>query len=297
MTDFCGYLDNFFKEFHYDEEDATYFISLIKKIYETPSVADVFDEAERIYQENIHFTYNQMSEIGARITKETGIHPYTADFLVYLALIPYSEKLAKEKNIPRELWASTGKDLRYKLVECKAVKGIRGSFVSFWFPGFFNFTRFQFGRLQFEIEKIDRDLNFSGHSIKVNDPVINVHIPRDGTPLTKEACDKAFSDARKYFYNEVGSAPFVCHSWTLFPKQVDFLPKNSNLRSFMDRFHIYDWGYNPMFFDMWRLFDTDEQNPERLPTNGSLRAAYVSYLKEGNLPGWGAGIYFPNDNT
>jgi hypothetical protein len=42
--------------------------------------------------------------------------------------------------------------------------------------------------------------------------------------------------------------------------------------------------------DLWRLFDTDEKHPDRLPTNGSFRRAYVEHLKKGGRVGWGLGI-------
>ena len=43
---------------------------------------------------------------------------------------------------------------------------------------------------------------------------------------------------------------------------------------------------------LWRLFDTDERNPYRLPTNGSLRKAYVDHLKKGGKTGWAYGVQF-----
>ena len=57
-----------------------------------------------------------------------------------------------------EIFINSFLDLKYKLEECKLVKGIRGSFVSGWFGGWFNFSLLALGRLQFE--KIDFPYNY-----------------------------------------------------------------------------------------------------------------------------------------
>ena len=44
--------------------------------------------------------------------------------------------------------------------------------------------------------------------------------------------------------------------------------------------------------DLWRLFDTEDRNPDRLPTNTSFRKRYVDHLKNGGLVGWGYGVFF-----
>ena len=120
--------------------------------------------------------------------------------------------------------------------------------------------------------------------------VINVHIPRTGTPMDKESCDKSYAMAREFFKNATGNDyVFVCHSWLLFPQNKEILPSHTNVYRFMSEYDIVDWGYNEGN-DLWRLFDTQEMNPDRLPTNGSLRRAYVEHLKNGKRVGWGYGV-------
>jgi len=57
----------------------------------------------------------------------------------------------------------------------------------------------------------------------------------------------------------------------------------------MSEYDIIDWGFNEGQ-DLWRLFDTHEMNPDRLPSNGSLRRAYIEHLKRGGRVGWGFGV-------
>jgi hypothetical protein len=59
----------------------------------------------------------------------------------------------------------------------------------------------------------------------------------------------------------------------------------------MARFDIYRWGvHGGHSSDLWRLFDTKEMNPDRLPIDSSLRRAYVDHLKKGGKTGWGYGV-------
>jgi hypothetical protein len=60
----------------------------------------------------------------------------------------------------------------------------------------------------------------------------------------------------------------------------------------MKRFEILDQNISKDNGELWRLFDTDEKNPDRLPTNTSLQKAYVKHLKNGGKTGLGLGILF-----
>ena len=286
------YLINFFKEFEYDAEDASYLLSVYEKISASEDANTILREAVSAYTANINIDYKE--EILGRsrwISTITAIHPYTVDLLVYICLTKRLKELYVEKGIDMQIYLDSILDLKWKLLECKTVKGICGSFVAEWFPGFFKLTRFALGRLQFEVITADRTYEKKGFKItKGETKLINVHIPRTGTPVDKESCDKAYAAARKFFRNEAGeNAPFVCHSWLLYPENLNILPSHTNTYRFMSEYDIIDWGYNEGQ-DLWRLFDTQEMNPERLPTNGSLRRAYVEHLKSGGRVGWGLGV-------
>ena len=69
------------------------------------------------------------------------------------------------------------------------------------------------------------------------------------------------------------------------------LPHTSNVYRFMKRFDIIRSGINRSKGDLWRLFDTDEKDPDKLPADTSLRRAYVDRLKNGGNVGWGFGVF------
>ena len=108
--------------------------------------------------------------------------------------------------------------------------------------------------------------------------------------MDKESCDASYASARAFFKDQVGdSCPFVCHSWLLFPENKRILPPHTNTYRFMSEYDIIDFGFNNGE-DLWRLFDTFERNPAKLPSGGSLRRAYIEHLKNGGRVGWGMGF-------
>ena len=286
------YLISFFKEFEYDKDDAEYFVSVYDKIAADGIACGILFDAIAAYQANIDLNYEQ--EILARakkIAEITGIHTYTTELLTYILLTKHLRELYIEKNIDPEIFKHSALDLKWKLDECKTVKGIRGSFVAWWFSGFFRLERFALGRLQFEIVVSPYDYDKNG--IKVQKGVtraLNVHIPRTGTPMDKESCDRSYAWAREFFKDKLGEeCYFVCHSWLLYPENEHLFPPHSNTYRFFSEFDVVDWANNEGQA-LWCLFDTDERDPDKLPADSSLRRAYVDHLKKGGKVGWGAGI-------
>ena len=184
-------------------------------------------------------------------------------------------------------------DLRYKLEECKVVYGVRGSFVPGWFGGFFKLNRFGLGRLQFEVINFNANYEKNGIVLTPESKVLNVHIPRSGEPLTEEACSAAYAQAKEFYKDVVGDpCPIVCSSWLLNPQHEEFLPKHTNTYKFFKSFDVFTSGIDKDKNNLWRLFDTMEKDVNKLPTNGSLRRAYVEHLKNGGKMGTGRGVLF-----
>ncbi|MBO5931364.1 MAG: hypothetical protein J6Q70_03915 [Clostridia bacterium] len=243
------------------------------------------------YRENIHLDYKEeIQQRSAQIATLVGLHTYTVDLLVYICLTRHLRELYLQKGIDVQIFQDSVRDLKWKLEECKIIKGICGSFVASWFPGFFRLERFALGRLQFEITTAQRDYEKKGIKLQKGiSRVINVHIPRTGRPMDKESCDASYAAARAFFADELGeNCVFACGSWLLFPENKNIVPPTSNTYRFLCEYDVVDWGYNEGQ-DLWRLFDTTETDPEKLPTNTSLRRAYAEHLKNGGKVGWGIG--------
>ena len=286
------YLIDFLKEFEYEADDSKVLISLYDKIWENSEARKIFEGILSYYEKSDDFCYHDfIIEPMLKAGELVGAHPYTANLLIHICMSKKLRKLYSEREIDYEIYRNTILDLKWKLIECKLVKGIVGISTFKWFEGFFKLTIFSLGRLQFEILKAKCDYEKDGICLKKGQSnVINVHIPRTGAPLDKKSCDEAYSMARKFFKNITGEdLHFVCNSWLLFPENKNIIPQNTNIYRFMSEYDIVSFEYN-LGEDLWRLFDTEEKNPSRLPTNTSLRWLYVQHLKNGGRVGTGIGI-------
>lgn len=286
------YLIGFFKEFEYKYEDARYLLRAYDTITAGVTAFGLFGEALSAYEADIAMDHQaELFSRTRKISELTGVHDYTVELLVFICMTRHLKSVYSEKGIDMRVYRNSVLDLKWKLEECKAVKGICGSFVSPWFCGFFDLTRFALGRLQFEVVTMWQDYEKNGVRLeKDKSKVINVHIPRTGTPLDKESCDKAYAQAREFFRAQAGEGcAFVCDSWLLYPENKNILPPHSNTYRFMSEYDIIGWEVNNGE-DLWRLFDTEEKNPDRLPADSSMRRCYIDHLKSGGRVGCGFGV-------
>ena len=286
-----SYLKDFFEFCEYGKEDSAFLTDVYEKIMQNKESAELWQRAVLIYEENIRCDFREIIALADGAAEAVSVHKYTAELLIFMCLTRKLKKEYEERGLSMKIYRDTVMDLKYKTEECKLVKGIVGSFVSAWFFKFFDMTRFALGRLQFQIVEFEREYEKNGIRLTEKSKVIDTHIPRSLQPLTPQSCDEAFALAKDFFAEEIGDVcAFVCHSWLLYPEHKTMLSPRSNVYQFMSRFDILKSGINERKSDLWRLFDTDEKDPEKLPADTSLRRAYVSHLKNGGNVGWGFGV-------
>ncbi len=287
-----AYLTSFLSACAYTQEDKDYLLGVYDRLAAHNEAARCFEQA---FDEYAHTPcdHSRILRLADEAATWLDVHEYTTELLVYLCLSKPLKERYRARGIEEAVFYRSMLDLRYKLEECKAVKGIVGSFVASWFEGFFELTRFALGRLQFEIVPFGKQYEENGRRLSSDSKVINVHIPRTGTPLDKEACRESYRQAAAFFADELkGDIAFVCHSWLLYPENEHILSTNSNIVRFMKRYSLVDWNTDKDKRDLWRLFDTEESHPDRLPTDTTARRLYVQHLKAGGKLGWGYGVYF-----
>lgn len=286
------YVQWFLSDFEYPSEAAVCLLSAFDALQ--GSCKAEFSELLAVYDASSDCDYDALLTQVNRLAECCGVHPYTARLLLFICFSKRAKTRYLEKGIPEQIWHDNMLDLKWKLLECKEIYGIWGSFVASWFPRFFVPSCFALGRLQFELLPYAWEPYRAGDFVlQPGDTVINVHIPRTGSGIGREALDDAYARAAEFFAKDLNGAPvvFVCSTWLLYPAGKDFLPANSNLRSFMADYDIVKFHDEPDRKWLWRLFDTMEQNPDRLPANSSLRRAYINRLKAGGMTGSGSGIY------
>jgi hypothetical protein len=290
------YLITFLRQQGYIEKDISVLLNAYDAIQADP-VAERWDELVACYDRNAEFSISDgLAHIRAarEIADGIQIHRYTIEFLLFLCMSRTLKRRYKERGIDESVFVHTMRDLYYKSEECKAMYDIVGSFVSDWFIGFFILSRFGFGRLQFELIPFGKEFENEELSLCADSRVINIHIPRTGTPLTPQACEEAYAQAAAFFRDELqDEIVFHCSSWLLYPEHEHFLPESSNLLSFAERFTIIESGeYGDDHPNLWRLFDQPYHgDPKALPEDSSLRRAYKKWLLEGNKTGWGTGVF------
>lgn len=289
------YLEGFFKAFSYTERDAKELLRAYDAVMALPEAKREWESLLTVYAADLHCDIAALRDRAEALSSVVRLHPYTLKLLLFLCMTKQALVYYRARGFSETLWRDAMMDLRYKLEECREVWGICGTFVETWFDGFFILDRFALGRLQFELRKFERTYEKDGVFLTESSPVINVHIPRTGTPLDKESCDEAFRLAADFFAEHFEKSPvaFICHSWLLYPENERLLSPRSNVYAFMKRFTVLESGeYGDDHPDLWRLFDrpfTGDVN--RLPYDTSLRRAYVDHIKAGGKSGWGFGIY------
>jgi len=226
-----------------------------------------------------------------------GVHPYRAELLLFLMFCRHLRDLYIEQGISLQIWHDSCMDLHWKLMECKKLYGIWGSFVSWWFSGFFEMKRFAVGRLQFELIGFPWEYEEAGYTKPVGmECAIGVHIP-SGKRLKRVECIASYRQAAelfsKVFPEEFGgkTIAFCCDSWLLFELHRAFLKPDSGIVEFMNDYEVYrtEYGYG----DLWRIFNCGYNgNPDALPEDTSLQRGYKELLKRNEKPGCGYGIFF-----
>ena len=289
------YLDGFMTEYAYPTEAKAVLLSAFDKLMGAcaDEMYSLLSDYERSYEIDYTEAINRIRELCARV----GVHRYTGELLLFLCYTRALFRYYAEAGLSEEIYRNTVLDLRYKLDECKCVYGIYGSFVAYWFSGFFKLERFALGRLQFEIIPLGVDYEKDGVHFAKDSKVINVHIPRSGIRLDRESTSLSYRLAAEFFRPSIGdNIAFVCNSWLLFSEHLKMLSDGANLRSFIKDYDLISSGEYKDYSEVWRLFDTMyDGDPERLPCDTSLRRAYVDLIKRGERTGWGRGIFVYNE--
>lgn len=288
-----AYITEFLAEYDYPEEAREALLGAFDTIVSSGENA-AFSALLEEYATNREPDALAILEKMKAISASCGIHEYTGALLL---LICYSRQLRefyRLAGLSEEIFKTSMLDLRNKLMECRLVKNVWGTFVAPWLAGYFNLSRFGLGRLQFEVRDFRDSYSKNGLTLHPESKVINVHIPRTGGRLDEESRKKSYAMAAEFFASRYGMEPivFYCSSWLLFPKHKQILKEGSNLRAFMDDYDIFKSGEYENYEESWRLFDTEyTEDHTNLPADSSLRRAYIQMMDAGEKTGWGKGIY------
>lgn len=288
------YLEAFFEEFDYPQEGAEALLLAYDRIQEETKQAEAFREILACYEADKMYDFGKLLERAAEVSEKCGVHVYTGKLLLLCCMSKQLKQYYAEEGIAENIWKTSMYDLKYKLIECKCVHDIYGTFVAGWFVGFFQLWRFGFCKLQFERVDFKRTYEKNGVSLQPDSKVINVHIPRTGTKLDRESMCRSYEQAAAFYKEQFGmeTIVFVCHSWLLFPKNKEILSPKSNLYAFISDFDIIEQEEYDTYGEVWRLFDVNfDGDPDHLPQDTSFRRGYVDWIRNGIKTGCAYGVY------
>lgn len=289
-----NYIRNLAERLSFPQEAITYLYDCAVKIRTTDARISFEDAA--LAHEAAGYRHDGMDSRFRSIAGRVGIHEYTAAMVYLLSACEKLEKRYEARGYSKQLFLDTMSDLRCKLFECKDVKGVWGTFVAGWFEKLLNMKIFTLGRFEYEKMMYDgRIFGTCGNYIRYGDPLLEIHIPSSGVPLTDEIRLDSYKKARDFFCpNATKPVPFLCVSWLLWPAYEDYIPDHLNIKRFRHDFTITaqsdPWDDFP---DGWRVFGAKAGlPPEELPTDTTQRRLFAQFCRDGGKHGDAYGLFF-----
>ncbi len=148
------------------------------------------------------------------------------------------------------------------------------------------------GHLLFE--PVTLDLDTYEKAVSCGHDVISIHIPKGGR-MTPEAVEDAIARAREFFpkhFPDKQFKVFLCSSWLMDTAMKAFLPDNSNIIRFQNRYRVVLTGVNG-FSLHWHIFGVEQFCPlEELKPANSFQQTFLDRAKAGVPMYSGLGYFF-----
>jgi len=190
-----------------------------------------------------------------------------------IACLYFCEKLQEDyqnREISQEILIDSLQDLVLWNQSYYDIHGKMGLTEFPWIDRTFYMQIFRLGRLQFCM--FDSEFTIEELGIKQGEPVLEVHIPRGG-PLTKEACEDSFAQAKAFFDTYYPNFPHqfcTCHSWLLDDTLLPLLGEHSNVANFQKFFKIVQKDVSDDVLKFTFLWNTTRENVQSCEPNSSF---------------------------
>lgn len=205
-------------------------------------------------------------------------------FYIQLACEVYEEY--KKNGISDKIFNDAFYDITIWTEECHRKYNIWGLEEAEWLELTLKRKLFRLGRLQFEPIILEKEIRTKSKILEVGTQVLNVHIP-SGEKMDYEKCLESLKQAENFFGRIYEG--YVCDSWLLSPKLLDFIPENSNIARFQRMFEIVEVHYKFPQAEQ-RIFNDIREDKENYPENTILQKKAKEYICAGNDIGIGIGF-------
>jgi hypothetical protein len=202
---------------------------------------------------------------------------------LFLSAVPAALRQYEAQGVDAAVaWATLG-NIGRNVGLHRQLHGTPGVHAVFWLVLPARAAIFHVGRLQFL--PTTAAWPRPGGSFTAGDPVLDIHIPPTG-PLHPDAVDRSYAAARALFARALpaaDSAVGVCSSWLLDPQLRAYLPADSNILRFQDRFEVDDsWAHTDDASTIEFVFRRPGTTaPADLPRRTTLERAIVDHLRAG----------------
>ena len=294
------YLKQFLVDFDFPEDSHKVFLNNFDKIYSNSEYLFTFISLLKRYSDDIMCDYVKLVDDALAFAEICGVHPYTMRTLLHIFMADILKGYYNRKGIPESYWYDSVMDIKYQTLTTWAEQSIWGASCGYWFIYFFQLVRFGFGRLQVEYISFNREYSGNGINLNKDSKVFNVHIPKTGTKLDREECHKSYELAMEFFDKYFGVKNlnvFFCHTWLLFPDNLQIIHPESNIAKFIYDYDVFDVEMKEDYHEVHRIFDVIfDGDVSKLPTDTSIQRGYKKWIEEGKKIGIGCGIHIHNRN-
>lgn len=152
----------------------------------------------------------------------------------------------------------------------------------YWLSDHLNANLFRLGRLQFCKNVAAHDLPALG--VVKGEPVVDMHIPAVG-PLTPSAVEDSLLRAKAFYaehFPDYGFRFFTCSSWLLDPEFKRYLPENSNILAFGNRFTRGHTRVSDSVLHYVFRWDASRETLDRFPASSSFAKALKEAVARGD---------------
>ncbi|MCE6996128.1 acyltransferase domain-containing protein [Saccharothrix sp. S26] len=219
---------------------------------------------------------------GPELPRDRGLAWRHLYVYAYLALVEVVLGYHREHGIAEAVSYATLADLGRNLAVDRRMRGEGWPVMQSWLTLHARGGVYELGRLQYQR----------------GDTTLGLHVPESG-PLTPRAVEASLDEARAFFprhFPDERYTTFSCGSWLLDPQLLDYLPEDSNIVRFQQRFELEPYeqpeGIDADVEVLRFVFRTLTTPLDQLPRRTALQRAAVDHLKAGRHWQWRRG-HFP----
>jgi len=208
---------------------------------------------------------------------------------VFVAALPHTRAYHRERGIPADVSRHTLADLGRNMAVHRRRHGRAGVQAPWWLIHHFRGELYQLGRLQFERARLGHRagtrLAAAGIDVGPDSLCLNMHIPDFRGPMSPSAVDRSLALAREFFALHFPLERYrvaTCHSWLLDEQLKKYLPGDSNIVRFQERFRIAREDREPADTEPVQFVFGDPELPiESLPRGTAVERAVGDHLRAG----------------